>query len=184
MNDKKYYKRGLYTGAFDSLHIKHIESLKTASGMCEELIVAVSTDDVIEEYKHHKPSIPFEQRIAIISELKSVSKAIPQDNLYSKLQMCLEHDVDVLFSCDEYLKSTYPNPEEMTPKQIAGVERWEKFEQQLSEYGIDVIYLPRDYSFSSTQQKLDIARSINYQPEQGIMLYSEGECNDEAVFSL
>jgi len=184
VNNQKHYKRGLHTGAFDSIHKKHIEALKTSASMCDELIVAVSTDEVIKDYKHHAPSIPFEERIAIIRELKSVSKAIPQDNLYSKLQMCLENDIDVLFSCDEYLRSSYPDPDKMTQKQIAGVERWESFEQQLNEYGIDVVYLPRDPNFSSTQQKINIAQSIGYQQPQGVMLYSEGECVGEEFFNL
>ena len=184
MQNQKHYRRGLHTGAFDSIHKKHIDSLKLSASMCDELIVAVSTDQVIRDYKYKNPAIPFEERIAIISELKCVSKAIPQDNLYTKLQMCLENEVDVLFSCDEYLRSSYPNPEEMTAKQIAGVERWERFSQELNEYGIDVVYLPRGQNISSTQMKEDIAQSVGFQQPQGIMLYSEGECCNEDVFTL
>ena len=184
MQNQKHYRRGLHTGAFDSIHKKHIDSLKLSASMCDELIVAVSTDEVIRDYKYKNPAIPFEERIAIISELKCVSKAIPQTDLYAKLQMCLENDIDVLFSCDEYLRSSYTNPEEMTAKQIAGVERWERFEQELAEYGIDVVYEPRDPNFSSTKQKINIAENIGYTQTQGIMLYSEGECTNEDVFNL
>ena len=184
MEQQKHYRRGLHTGAFDCIHKKHIDSLKLSASMCDELIVAVSTDEVIKNYKYREPALPFEERLAIINELKCVSKAIPQENLYAKLQMCLENDSDVLFSCDEYLRSSYPEPDKMTAKQLAGVERWEKFEQELAEYGIDVIYEPRDPNFSSTQQKINIAENIGYRETQGIMLYSEGECTNEEVFSL
>ena len=182
--EQKHYNKGLFTGAFDPIHSDHIRSLKMASSMCQDLIVAVSTDDVIREYKHHEPAIPFKERIAIVNELKSVSQAIPQDNLYSKLQMCLDNDIDVLFSCDEYLRSSYPNPEEMTLKQVAGVERWERFEEELNSYGIDVVYLPRGQNMSSTQLKENIAESIGYQQPHGVMLYSEGECCDEPTISM
>lgn len=182
--EHKHYNKGLFTGAFDPIHSDHIRSLKMASDLCSELVVAVSTDDVIREYKHHEPAIPFEERLAIVSELKCVSQAIPQDNLYSKLQMCLDNNIDVLFSCDEYLRSSYPNPEEMTLKQLAGVTRWEKFEEELNGYGIDVVYLPRGQNMSSTELKENIAESIGYQQPHGVMLYSEGECCDEPTFSM
>ena len=125
MEENKTYHRGLYTGAFDPIHSDHIKSIQLASSMCDQLVVAVSTDDVIRDYKHHEPGIPFEQRLAIVDALKGVTKAIPQSNLYGKLEMCERLGVDVLFSCNEYQRSSYPNPDEMTPKQIAGVERWE-----------------------------------------------------------
>jgi len=184
MEQTKHYHRGLFTGAFDPIHSDHIKALKLSSSMCDELIVAVSTDEVIKDYKHHDPAIPFEERIAIVDELKCVTKAIPQNDLHDKLQMCLDNGIDVLFSCDEYLRSSYPDPDKMTLKQKAGVERWEKFEQQLNEYGIDVIYNPRGQSTSSTDIKESVAQSIGYQQPQGVMLYSEGECMCEDVFSL
>ena len=184
MSEQKHYHRGLYTGAFDPVHSDHIRALKLCADMCDELIVAVSTDEVIKSYKHHEPAIPFEERIAIIQEFKSVTKAIPQNDLHNKLNMCIENDVDVLFSCDEYLRSTYPDPEKMTPKQIAGVERWEKFEEQLNGLGIDVVYHARGQNNSSTEMKEHIAQSIGYQQPQGVMLYSEGECCNEDVFTL
>ena len=63
--EHKHYNKGLFTGAFDPIHSDHIRSLKMASDLCSELVVAVSTDDVIREYKHHEPAIPFEERLAI-----------------------------------------------------------------------------------------------------------------------
>ena len=72
----------------------------------------------------------------------------------------------------------------MTEKEIAGVERWERFEQEANENGIDVIYLPRTQGTSSTMIKEKIISQSNLQAPQGIMLYSEGECCDEATFSL
>ncbi|MBR4003403.1 MAG: adenylyltransferase/cytidyltransferase family protein [Clostridia bacterium] len=178
------YQRGLYTGAFDVLNVGHIRGIQNAAKGCEQLIVAVSTDEVIREYKHHEPVIPFEQRLEMVSQIKGVTLAIPQNDLYEKVELCKALGVDVIFSCDEYQRSSYPDPDKMTPKEIAGVERWERFEQEANENGIDVIYLPRTPGTSSTMIKEKIVEQAGAQQPQGIMLYSEGECFDESVFSL
>lgn len=178
------YQRGLYTGAFDVLNVGHIRGIQNAASGCEQLIVAVSTDEVIREYKHKEPVIPFEQRLEIISQIKGVTLAIPQNDLYEKVELCKALGVDVIYSCDEYLRSSYPDPDQMTAKEIAGVERWERFEQEANENGIDVVYLPRTQGTSSSMIKEKIVSQSNLQAPQGIMLYSEGECCDEATFSL
>ena len=178
------YKRGLYTGAFDILNIGHIRGIQNAASSCEQLIVAVSTDEVIREYKHKDPVMPFEQRLEIISNIKGVTLAIKQNDLYEKIEICKALDVDVIFSCDEYLRSSYPNTSQMTEKEIAGVERWEKFEQEANEVGIDVVYLPRTQGTSSSMIKEKIVSQADLQQPQGIMLYSEGECCNEEYFCL
>lgn len=151
----KPYHRGYWTGAFDMFHYGHLQSIQNALKYCDQLIVGVSTDDVIRDYKHREPIIPFEQRLAIVSAIKGVSIAIPQYDLYDKMGPAEELGCDVIFSCDEYLRSEYEG-KEMTEKQLAGVERWETFEAQAKESGIDVIYLPRTGEISSTDIKMKI----------------------------
>ncbi len=183
MDKEKIGHRGLLTGAFDPIHSDHIVAIQRAAQLCNELVVAVSTDSVIWEYKHHITSLPLEVRLPIVAGIKGVHEAIPQNDLYDKLNMCLENNIDVLFSCEEYQREYYKNPEDMTDNQIAGVERWEKFENDLTDYGITVHYLPRGQG-SSTEIKNQMAQRLNLQKPQGIMLYSEGEECCEDVFSL
>lgn len=179
----KPYKRGFFTGAFDPFHVAHAEAIENASSLCEQLIVGVSTDDVIRHYKG-EPFQPFEQRLRTISYIKGVSLAIPQNDLYNKLEMLQDLGADVLFSCEEYQRSYYPDESQMTDKQRAGVERWENFEQEANAVGIDVVYLPRSQETSSSALKESFIARSGCQKPQGIMLYSEGECNDEPCFSL
>lgn len=62
----KKFKVGYTTGVFDMFHIGHLNILKLAKEMCDYLIVGVSTDTLVSEYKHKTPIVPFSERFAIV----------------------------------------------------------------------------------------------------------------------
>ena len=66
----KKYKVGYTTGVYDMFHIGHLNILRRAKEQCEYLIVGVSTDELVETYKHKLPVIPFEEREAIVAAIK------------------------------------------------------------------------------------------------------------------
>ena len=179
----KPYHRGVLTGAFDPWHFCHGRAIQQAAQMCDQLIVAVSDDHVIDGYKG-KHYMPLEQRLEAISYIKGVTLAIPQYDLYNKVELLQSLGADVLFSCEEYQRSFYEDESSMTAKERAGVERWEQFEKEVGEYGIDVVYLPRHEEMSSTKMKELLIKQNNLQEPQGVMLYSEGECCGEASVCL
>ena len=53
---------GYTAGVYDLFHIGHLNLLKNAKGMCDKLVVGVSTDELA-QYKDKKPLIPFEDRL-------------------------------------------------------------------------------------------------------------------------
>ena len=56
---------GYTAGVYDLFHIGHLNLLKNAKGMCDKLIVGVTTDDLV-LYKGKKSLIPFDERIEIV----------------------------------------------------------------------------------------------------------------------
>jgi len=72
----------IYTaGSFDLFHYGHLNILRKAKVLGDILIVAVSSDELIEKYKGLKPIIPYKERAAIIKELKCVDKVVKQTTL-------------------------------------------------------------------------------------------------------
>ena len=69
---------GYTTGVFDLFHIGHLNILKKSKSMCDRLIVGVTTDELMTEYKNKTPVIPFKERVEIVQSIKYVDMALPQ----------------------------------------------------------------------------------------------------------
>lgn len=132
MNNKKY-KVGYTTGVFDMFHIGHLNILKKAKEQCDYLIVGVSTDENVQNYKKKKPIIPFEERIAIVSEIKCVDKAVPQTNM-NKMEAWKKLKFDALFHGSDW----------------KGSDMYNKMIDEFADVGVDVVFLPHTDGVSST----------------------------------
>ena len=119
----KKYKIGYTTGVYDMFHIGHLNILKKAKEQCDYLIVGVSTDEVVQSYKHKTPIIPFEERISIIRELKCVDEAVPQTSM-DKMDAWERLHFDAIFHGSDWKGSAMYN------------EMIEKF----SAIGVDVVF--------------------------------------------
>lgn len=123
---------GYTAGVYDLFHIGHLNLLKNAKGMCDKLIVGVTTDDLV-TYKGKRAFIPFEDRLEIIRSIKFVDAVVPQDNM-DKLTMCKKLGASYLFVGDDWYN---------TPK-------WKDYETEFNEAGIKIIYFPYTKGISST----------------------------------
>ena len=123
---------GYTCGVYDLFHIGHLNLLKNAKGLCDKLIVGVSTDELV-AYKHKKAVIPFEERLEIIRNIKCVDAAIPQDDL-DKFKAWEKLRFDILFVGDDW----YGDP------------RWKEMEEKFKDVGVRVVYFPYAKGTSST----------------------------------
>ena len=72
-------KTVLAAGVFDLLHyghIRYLEEAKKAGGEGARLIVIIARDETVHRLKGHGPTIPEDQRRAVIEALKVVDEAL------------------------------------------------------------------------------------------------------------
>ena len=131
---EKKYKIGYTTGVYDMFHIGHLNLLKRAKEQCDYLIVGVSTDECVQNYKNKTPIIPFEARAAIVSELKCVDKVVAQVNM-DKYEAWENLRFDVIFHGDDWKNSNMYN----------------EMETKLKKEGVDFVYFPYTKGISSTE---------------------------------
>ena len=124
---------GYTTGVFDMFHIGHLNILKRAKAQCDYLIVGVSTDELVQEYKHHLPVVPLEQRMAIVSALRCVDRVVVQTSR-DKLAAWKKFHFNKYFLGDDWKDNPF----------------YKQIESGLRQHGVEVIYLPRTPGISST----------------------------------
>lgn len=124
---------GYTAGVFDLFHIGHLNLLKNAKGMCDKLIVGVTTDELV-QYKGKSPVIPFVDRIEIVRNIKFVDAVVAQENM-DKLEMCKKLKAEILFVGDDWYKT----------------EKWEDYEKGFRKAGIKIVYFPYTKGVSTTQ---------------------------------
>ncbi|MAH49323.1 hypothetical protein CMI37_26085 [Candidatus Pacearchaeota archaeon] len=124
---------GYTAGVYDLFHIGHANLLRNAKSMCDHLIVAVSTDELV-RYKYKTSVIPYDQRVEVVKSCKYVDTVIPQENM-DKFEAWKKLKFDVMFVGDDWY----------------GTEKWQKIEDQFKAVGVKVIYFPYTKDISSTR---------------------------------
>ena len=128
---------GYTAGAFDLFHIGHVNILRAARGMCDKLIVGVSTDELV---AHKNIFVPFEERIEIVRSCKYADVVVAQHTL-DKFEMWKNLKFNKLFVGDDW----------------KGSDSWLKYESQFKfcllhdEDPVEIIYLPYTQQTCSTK---------------------------------
>ena len=123
---------GYTTGVFDLFHIGHLRLLRNARGMCDRLIVGVTTDELV-SYKHKRAVIPFSERLEIVRAVRYVDATIPQETM-DKLDAWRRLKFDIMFVGDDWY----------------GSDEWLTLEEQFRDVGVKIVYFPYTKSTSST----------------------------------
>lgn len=138
---------GYTAGVYDLFHIGHLNLLKNAKGMCDKLVVGVTVDELV-TYKGKHAMIPYEDRLEIVRSVKYVDAAIPQLDM-DKVEACRKLGASYLFVGDDWFD---------TPK-------WNDYEKQAKEYGIQIIYFPYTQGISSTKIN-EALKSLQTDPKE------------------
>jgi glycerol-3-phosphate cytidylyltransferase len=124
---------GYTTGVFDMFHVGHLNILKRSKSICDFLIVGVTTDEFVKQYKNKKTVIPFDERVEILKSIKYVDKVVPQEN-HDKILAWKSNKFDIMTVGDDW----------------KGTKKWKSFEEKFSKLGVKIIYFPRTVGTSST----------------------------------
>lgn len=124
---------GYTTGVFDMFHIGHLNILKCAKAQCDYLIVGVSTDELVKSEKDKTPIIPFEDRCKIVESIKYVDKVVPQFDK-NKFGAWEKYQFHKMFVGSDW----------------KGTAAWNRFEEQLKPYGVEIVYLDHTDGISSS----------------------------------
>lgn len=135
---------GYTSGVFDLFHVGHLRILHNAAGLCDRLIVGVSSDELV-QYKGKAPIIPFVERMEIVREVKGVSAVVPQYDM-DKYAMWERLKFDVMFVGDDW----------------HGTEKWKAIEAKFTEVGVKIVYFPYTQGTSSTMiaKELDARQHV------------------------
>ena len=125
--------KGYMQGYYDMFHVGHLNVIKRAAKLCDELTVGVMIDEECLRNKGHLPTIPFKDRIEIIKNIKGVHDAVPvyEDDILKDWD---PGDFKIVFICEVH--RTKPG--------------WEETAKRLSKEGVTIIYMPYTYGISSS----------------------------------
>lgn len=123
---------GYTSGVYDLFHIGHLNLLKNAKGLCDKLIVGVTSDELV-AYKSKKAVINHHERMAIVRSIKYVDAVVPQNDM-DKFKMWERLKFDIMFVGDDWFK----NP------------KWEELDKTFKEVGVKIVYFPYTEGTSST----------------------------------
>jgi glycerol-3-phosphate cytidylyltransferase len=124
----------VYTaGAFDLLHVGHLRIIQAAAALGDTLVVGVSTDELIYEYKGHQPHVPYEERRELVAALKDVDAVIPQ-RTQDKFAVWERLKFDRWVVGDDWFDS----------------DKYQEYRRQLEEVGVECVFLPYTAGISST----------------------------------
>lgn len=123
-------KTGITFGTFDMFHYGHLRILQRSRALCDRLVVGVASDEFnMRKDKHRVPVFPWEQRAAIVAELKCVDEVFKEDCEEKKADYIREHKADVF---------------------IIGADYEGRFDWLKEACGVEVVYLPRTPGVSTT----------------------------------
>ncbi len=127
---------GYTAGVFDLFHLGHLNHLAVAKGLCDYLIVAVSSDEMIKKIKKKKNVTDYYSRARIIQSCRYVNAVIKQED-FDRFNVWKNIKFDITFIGDDWYN----------------ISKWKKIEKKLENVGVRVVYLPYTKGVSSTSIK-------------------------------
>lgn len=140
VSTKKQVVIGYLSGTFDLFHIGHLNLLRRAKEQCDYLIVGVHESGA---WKGKQTFIPFEERLAIVANIKYVDKAVKS------------------FREDAEAWDAYHYNKLFVGSDYKGTERFQRYEKYFADKDVEIVYFPYTQGTSSTQLRKALEAAIN-----------------------
>ena len=126
-------KRIICAGTFDTLHTGHLAYFESAKALAKdaELIVIVARDTTSEKIKKKKPKNNEEKRLAVISKLPIVNKAVlgyPDGRIIERI-ISLRPDI-IALGHDQWAKEDWLTKELQKHGLVVKIKRMPRFEKR------------------------------------------------------
>ena len=131
---------GYAPGAYDLFHVGHLNLLRHAKSQCDFLIAGVVSDEMCELTKGRLPVIPLDERLAIVSQISYVDRAVAEV-VPDKLETWESVRFNVLFKGDDW----------------RGTAKGEKLERDFAAVGVEIVYFPYTMHTSSSMLRRVLA---------------------------
>jgi glycerol-3-phosphate cytidylyltransferase len=132
---------GYVPGVFDLFHVGHLNMLRQARSRCDVLVAGVVSDEMCELGKGIRPTVPLEERVAIVDAIGIVDATYVEVTL-DKRDSWREVGFHRLFKGDDW----------------KGTAKGDRLEKQMAEVGVEVVYFPYSIQTSSTALRKHLAR--------------------------
>lgn len=142
-HEKRSGVLGYIPGAWDMLHIGHLNAFRFARARCDFLIAGVVSDEELLRIKGRAPIVPLAERIEIVQAIGIVDEAVP-DHSTNKLLAWERLHFDVLFKGDDW----------------RGTEKGIALENNMAEVGVELKYFPYTQSTSSTLRRKELGQYV------------------------
>lgn len=131
----------LYTGGtFDIFHYGHMNFLRRCSKLADTVVVALNTDEFIEQFKGRRPVMSYEERRKSLLEYPYVNEVIPNVGGQDSRVTILQVQPDIIAIGDDWARKDYY-------AQMNFTQEW------LDERDILLVYIPYTQGISSTEIK-------------------------------
>ena len=132
---------GYVPGVFDLFHVGHLNMLRQARSRCDVLVAGVVSDEMCELGKGIRPTVPLEERVAIVDAIGIVDATYVELTL-DKRDAWRDVGFHRLIKGDDW----------------KGTAKGDRLEQQMAEVGVEVVYFPYSIQTSSTALRKHLAR--------------------------
>ncbi|MCB9798121.1 adenylyltransferase/cytidyltransferase family protein [Candidatus Nomurabacteria bacterium] len=127
--------KAMLFGTFDGLHVGHIDLLRQAQELADEVVVLVAQDSTVEKVKGARPIQTIEERMQVLKAIKGIDKVIAghPDDVYARIEQIRPDCIILGYDQNAFVeKLEHILEERKMPAQIIRAKKYQAAERKSS----------------------------------------------------